>query len=146
MRSILLILTACAMILTAPMGQARDTKHMYSILGAMETEDFKERLDPEIGLYFSGQDHPAPGKEMGQYVSNRKTNAFGKSDQKACYWAFLSALITLQERAKTEGGNAVIDIHSYYKKDVMRSAEEFECHAGTIMAGVALRGTVVHID
>lgn len=146
MRSLLLILTAFTIFFTAPEAQGRDTKHMYSILGAMESADFKERLDPDIALYFSGQDHPAPSDEKGQYVSNRKTNAVGKSDQKACYWVFLSALLKLQERAKAEGGNAVIDIHSYYKKDIMRSAEEFECHAGAIMAGVALRGTVVHID
>jgi hypothetical protein len=37
----------------------------------------------------------------------------------------------------------VINIKSVYKNDNVESASEYLCGAGTIMAGVALRGTVV---
>jgi hypothetical protein len=37
------------------------------------------------------------------------------------------------------------NIVSYYNKKVMSSATEFECHAGAIMAGVALKGDFVKI-
>ena len=39
-----------------------------------------------------------------------------------------------------EGGNAVVNIHSYYKSVPFKSNTEYECGAGKIMGGVALRG------
>ena len=56
---------------------------------------------------------------------------------------FISAAVSLQDRAKREGGNAVINIHSVYKNDKFESPTEYLCGAGSTMAGVALRGTVV---
>lgn len=84
-------------------------------------------------------------KTLGEYTANRKTNAVNKSDQTACEWAFLSALLSLRDRAIEQGGDAVINIRSYYKKDEVTSNSEYECHAGAIIAGVALRGTVVKL-
>ena len=45
-----------------------------------------------------------------------------------------------------KGGNAVINIRSFYKKNEMSSETKFECHVGLLMAGVALKGTVVYLD
>ena len=56
----------------------------------------------------------------------------------------LSALIELGERARL-GANAVINIVSDYKKNVASSDAQYECHAGNIIAGVALRGTVATV-
>ena len=54
-------------------------------------------------------------------------------------------MIQLEKRAKQLGANAVVNIVSYYKKDVMSSATEFECHAGAVIAGVALKGDFVKV-
>lgn len=121
---------------------ARDDAHFLSISQAMQTSDFKERLNPNVKLYFADQIYPQPREIKMEVVSNRKTNAFGKSDQAACEWVLLSALLALQERAVLEGGNAVVGITSYYKKNEFVSATEYECHAGAIMAGVALKGRI----
>ncbi|CAM3357531.1 hypothetical protein [Halomonas lysinitropha] len=51
----------------------------------------------------------------------------------------LSALLSLRERVRAEGGNAVIHIESSYKRKPMVSRDEYECYAGMLMAGVALR-------
>ena len=56
---------------------------------------------------------------------------------------FLSAVLALQERARAEGGNAVINIKSNYKDHLTESATEFTCGAGALIAGVALKGDVV---
>src|SRR3546814_1109276 len=77
--------------------------------------------------------------------SNKKTNFFNKSDKAGCERAFASAMLSLRDRALKEGGDAVIDIHSVYKGDEFKSATEYECGAGTIMGGVAPRGTVVKL-
>jgi len=54
-------------------------------------------------------------------------------------------MVALEKRAQQMGANAVINIVSYYDKKVISSATEFECHAGAIMAGVALKGDFVKI-
>lgn len=130
-------------LMLAGAAEARDTKHLLSVKDAMSTAAAQEQLDPSIRFVFADAPHAKVIKRHGNFVANRKTNAFGKSDQQACEWVMLSALIALQDRAKAEGGNAVINIESFYKQQPMASRTDYECHAGAIMAGVALRGDVV---
>ncbi len=85
-------------------------------------------------------------KDFGGFKTNKKTNAFAKSDEDACNWVFLSAMISLKERAIKEGGNAVVDIKSNYKNNLTSSSETFQCGAGAVMAGVALTGKVVTLE
>lgn len=138
-RSMILIFT---MLVLSTVAQARDTKHLFPIAEAMNSAAAKEQLNGNVKFYF-GKNSAKYQRAMGTYTANRKTNAFNKSDDEACRWVFLSALLALQDRAIAEGGNAVVDIHSYYKKNAMHSADSYECHAGAFMSGVALRGTVV---
>ena len=127
-------------------AQARDDRSMFPIKAALEKgQSFKDKLDSGIPLYFGKQKTPPVDKRMGEWTANKKTNAFGKSDQEACEIAFISAAVSLQDRARREGGNAVVNIRSVYKKDNVESDKEFLCGAGAVMAGVALRGTVVTI-
>ena len=142
-----IVLTAMLVVFVIPAAPAtaRNTQLMFAYKAMLDTEEAKTKLDGDIRFFFGDQKHPAVDKTIGTFVANKKTNAFNKSDERACEWAFLSAMISLQNRALREGGNAVINIHSYYKKNVIKSATEFECGAGTFVAGVALRGTVVRL-
>ena len=54
-------------------------------------------------------------------------------------------MISLKKRAVDMGGNAVVNIHSFYRKNVVKSSTEFECGAGAFVAGVTLKGTVVKL-
>ena len=118
---------------------------MYSTAEALNTEDAKEKLSGDVKFYFADQKHGKVIKDFGEFESNKKTNAFNKSDKGACEWVFLSSMISFQERAKSEGGNAVIGITSYYKKHEVKSMTQFECGAGNIMAGVTFKGRVVKL-
>ena len=126
-------------------AHARDTKLMFPIAAALEAKDAKEKLDGSVKFFFGNQETPKILTKLGTDVTNQKTNAVGKSDERACNWVFLSAMIQLDKRAKQLGANAVVNIVSYYQKNVMSSPTEFECHAGNIIAGVALRGEFVKI-
>ncbi|MDU8924494.1 excinuclease ABC subunit A [Pasteurellaceae bacterium LIM206] len=120
---------------------ARNTTHYYSIESVLNSAEAKTIVDPNIQLYFA---QPAPGKVIiADAVTNKKTNFANKSDQKGCNWAFLSAVKQLQERAKSEGATKVGNIVSYYKKKTYASPTNFECHAGHIIGGVALKGDIV---
>jgi len=125
--------------------QARDTKYLLPIAPALEAKDAQIRPDGSVKFFFGSQETPKILTKLGTDVTNLKTNAVGKSDEKACNWVFLSAMLALEKRAKQLGANAVINIVSFYKKEVMSSASEFECHAGAVIAGVALRGEFVKI-
>ena len=120
---------------------ARDSIANYPVDAALHSEAGK--VDEAIPLYFAGQRHPGVAKSFGEFATNKKTNAFGKSDEAACQHVFLSAVLELQDRVRKEGGNAVINIKSNYRNEVRESATEFTCGAGAVMAGVALKGEVV---
>ena len=123
-------------------AQARDVEHNLSIAEFMADAEVRQKLGSDVNFYFSGQPTPPVAKSFGDVVTNRKTNSFGKPDASACRWAMLSALIHLRDRAKELAGNAVVNIVSYYKKDTQASSTTYECHAGNVVAGVALKGPV----
>jgi hypothetical protein len=54
-------------------------------------------------------------------------------------------LKAFQESAKARGANAVVDITSYFKKNEFKSPTNYECYAGNIMSGVALKGTYAKV-
>lgn len=126
-------------------AHARNTKYLLPIVAALEVKDSKNKLDGSIKFYFGNQETPKILAKLATDVTNLKTNSVGKSDETACNWVFLSAMIQLEKRAKQLGANAVVNIVSYYQKNVMSSTTEFECHAGAVIAGVALRGDFVKI-
>ncbi|RQR36168.1 excinuclease ABC subunit A [Burkholderia sp. Bp9143] len=125
----------------ASAAYARDTINDYPIATALKSEEGK--LDDGVALYFGDQPHPRVIKSYGAFATNKKTNAFGKSDEAACQHVFLSAVIELQARARKEGGNAVVGIKSNYRNVLRSSATEFTCGAGAVVAGAALTGEVV---
>ncbi len=141
---IAMTIAGVSIALTLPV-HARDTKHLLAISDGMAAGDAQEHLNGTVKFYFGNQNHPKVLAKLGTNFTNRKTNAFGKSDETACNWAFLSAMVQLEKHATELGANAVINIVSYYKKDVFSSQTEFECHAGALMAGVALKGDFVKI-
>nr|WP_300314479.1 excinuclease ATPase subunit [Halomonas sp.] len=143
---ICLALMLSSMVL-ASMAQARDTQYFLPIQDVLAMPEAKKKLDPNIHFVFG--DSAVAGsvaQEHGPVVTYRKTNALNKTDEEACRWVMLSALLAIQERAKEEGANAVINITSYYDEIARPSATEYECRAGTLIAGVSLKGEVVTLE
>jgi len=133
-----------AATLVAGVADARDTRLKLPIKDAMAANDAQAKLGTEVQFFF-GADGPKPAQVIGTWASNKKTNFANRTDKEGCEWAFLSAMLSLRDRALMEGGNAVINIESNYKNLKFVSATEYECGAGAIMGGVALRGTVVKL-
>lgn len=144
MKKLPLLLTLCLSVASTA-ATARDDVKSYSVKEALSMEQAKAKLGDNIKFYFGDQAHPKVEKTYGEFGTNKKTNAFNKSDKEACQWVFLSAMTQLKQRVDSEGGNAVINIKSNYKGNLTTSDTEFRCGAGTFMAGVALTGTVVKL-
>jgi uncharacterized protein YbjQ (UPF0145 family) len=140
------ILLGCLLCLfAASTADARTTFHDLSAQEAAESEIGKAKL-LDVPFYLSGQKHAKVAREFGVFTSNKRTNAFGKSDEAACQIAFLSAIISLQKRATELGGNAVIDIKSITKHNDLDSATDYRCAAGGVIANVVLTGKVVKLE
>ncbi|MNP87455.1 hypothetical protein D3C76_1883610 [compost metagenome] len=52
----------------------------------------------------------------------------------------------MQDAARKVGANAVTNISSYYKRNERKDATTYECHAGAVMAGVALKGDLAKVQ
>jgi hypothetical protein len=139
---------ACIIASAAPLpSSARDDRLKFPVEAALaKGQTYHDKIDPGIRLYFGDQATPPIVKTIGEWTANKKTNAANKSDQEACDIAFISAVVSLQGRARREGGNAVVGITSVYKNEPFKSAADYMCGAGHIIAGVALRGTVVTLE
>ncbi|WP_244259132.1 excinuclease ATPase subunit [Cupriavidus gilardii] len=135
---------AAGALVSAP-ASARDTRYLLPIQDVLNMPEAKEKLDGSVRFFFAGQRTPKVLETKGSDVSNRKTNGVGKSDEEACRWAALSALLSFQDKAKTMDANAVVNLVSYYKKNEMASADQYECHAGAVVVGVALKGDYARV-
>lgn len=134
---------AAILLAFAAPAQAADRKVMLPIADALATGDAEGRLGDSVKFYFGKQPGPRGAKRVAVDQTSQKTNAFGKSDVTACNWVFLSAMRQLEKRAHELGADAVINIVSNYRNIEFSSETEFECHAGAIMAGVALKAEFV---
>ncbi|ELI1840115.1 excinuclease [Vibrio fluvialis] len=144
MKKILPAILSALVLCSAP-AYARDDIGNYSIKDALSQEAAKAKLGDDIRFFFGDQKHPKVVKAMGEFKTNKKTNSFNKTDEEACQWVFLSAMLALKDRAVKEGGNAVINIKSNYKNNLTSNKETFQCGAGAVIAGVALTGEVVKL-
>ena len=140
-----LLIFVLAGLVCLSVAHAREDIVGFPIEPALSSDQAKEKLG-DVALYFGDQAHPKVVQKIGEWSTSKKTNAFNKSDQQACDWAFLTALITMQTRALREGGNAIINIKSNYKHVETSSETEYKCGVGNIIAGVAIKGTVVKIQ
>jgi uncharacterized protein YbjQ (UPF0145 family) len=146
-RTYVLAMLACfAALLAATTTVARDTKVMRPVADAMATPDAKARLNMGVQFFFGNTAHPPVAQSFGEFMSNKKTNGTNKSDKEACEWAFLSAMLSFQQRAVSVGGNAVINIKSYYKQNEVSSETQYECGSGALMSGVTFKGEVVKLQ
>lgn len=98
------------------------------------------KLDGTVKFYLAGNTPAGEIKIINNEVTtSKRTNAFGKKDQVTCDWVLQSALISLQDEAKKAGANAVTDVVSNFNNVEYRDAQNYECHVGFLMSGVALK-------
>jgi hypothetical protein len=140
-----LFLCTLAVVALATVADARNDRLRLPLASVLNSPQARERLDHGVQLYFGRQPYPPPAQRLGVFSANEKTNFFNKTDEEGCNWVFLSAVRKLQERARKQGGNAVVNIVSNYKNQEFSSETEFECGAGNVVGGVALRGEIVSL-
>ncbi len=133
-------------IATAAAGAVRDEHVRLPIQAALEKGySYRTKIEFDVRLFFGDEKAPRVAKRFGSFSASTRSNLVGKSSQEACDIAFISALADLQQQARKQGGDAVINIRSVYGAASSASQREYVCGAGTIMVAVALEGTVVKL-
>ena len=139
------LIAATALLAVASTANARETRVELPLHELINSPEAKAAgIDGSVRFFLAGEKVNVQ-QRLGEDVTNKKTNAANKSDAVACNWVALSALKALQDGARSRGANAVVDVVSYYKKNEFKSTTNFECYAGAILAGVALKGTYAKV-
>ncbi len=126
-------------------AMAADVLVEMDIKNALENPKVQNTIYDDIKLYWGPEKHPKVIKNYGEFSTSKRSNKLGKSREQACEWALASSIKVLQERARREGGNAVIGIKSNVKHNEVSSASSYECLCGNMMVNVVLKGTVVKL-
>ena len=124
--------------------EARDDKYLFPIDQALTKHS--DSIAPNIKLYFATQSPEGVPLDRGTYTANKTTSARFKAPRESCDWVFISAVLSLQQKAMQLGGDAVVNIHSYYGQIERSDEDVYECHDGKNVSRVALRGTVVKLE
>ncbi len=123
-------------------AQAADQVHDFDFKAAVDRAVADGTLDNSVKFYLAGT--KSGGKLIkANVVTNKKTNGFAKSAESSCDHVLRSALLQMQNSAKAQGANAVTNIVSYFKANESTNTQTYQCHKGTAVAGVALKGNLV---
>ncbi len=146
MDKFLSMLAASVVVFAAAVpAQAADDTLMMPIAAGLAQGDAQARLGDSVRFFFAGQATPQVLERLASDKTSLRASSFGKSNERACMRLFVSAMMRLQKRANELGANAVINIVSNFKNVEFASATEFECHMGSVMVGVALKGDFVNV-
>lgn len=75
---------AMALLLSVGPGgavHARDSEYKLLINEIVQNPEFKARLGDDIAFRFGDGKVPAGAQRLGEFVTNKKTNSFGKPDE-----------------------------------------------------------------
>ncbi|MFT5162441.1 MAG: hypothetical protein ACI9FJ_001017 [Alteromonadaceae bacterium] len=118
----------------------------YAVADALALQQSKSKLGSLVKFYFANHPHGEVAQHFAKASTAKKINAFNKSDLEACQSVFLAALIALKDRAKKEGGNAVINIQSQRNGKTSVIADNFDCVLGRYAAAIQLSGDIVTLN
>ena len=133
-----------ALVVAGSVGvaQARDAVHHFDFNKAVQSAKQKGLIDGSVQFYLAGTGGQGQVIQK-DIVTNKKTRGMGRSAEEGCEHVLHSAIIQMHNAAKERGATKVTNIVSYFKKNEYRSSTQYECHKGTAIASVALKGDLV---
>lgn len=141
-----MIAALCVIVCAASAQQAaaRNVRYLLKIQEVLDSPAYNERVGSDVRFAFADQ-HVVVGATIEEYVVDDRLHFKGRSDEGTCRDTLLLALANLRDEAKSRGGDAVIGIVSYFRRQTFSSATEFACHAGSRGVFVSLKGTIAKL-
>jgi len=136
------VLVALALFALAFPAAARDTERFVNVREVASSERARGFL-LDVPYYMKGETAPAVAKRLSTFEVSRSSSGAFRSDQRSCEAAFLDALKILQEKARSAGASALVELVSTTRGVEYESASTVRCVAGSLVAHVGLRATAV---
>lgn len=137
---------AASMMFAATPAAADDAVSQHLIETVMQHPEFQAQVGDSVRFYWGDAPTPAVARRIEQNATTSlRTRKLGRATGEACRWVAMSALIQLRDHATSMGGNAVVNIRSNWNNVEYSSRTEYQCAAGFLMAGVALKADVVSL-
>jgi hypothetical protein len=143
---------ATLLLAASGVAAARNDRLLLPIEPAMRTNGTRAMLAADIPLRFGAASNTSGESAYVQvhavadpFGSGNPSTGAGRqrrADEVVCLDAFRKALVDLQQKARQQGGTAVVGIVSNYNNTVMDSREVYECHIGHSRGVVDLKGVV----
>jgi hypothetical protein len=125
--------------LLAQPAQARNTVANYPIEAIRAQPEYAA----QIGDFRFEFGNEVKGTKLGTSNSLQATNGVNKSDERACAWAALGALIKMKADAIARGGTSVQGIVSATTGTDFSSTTQYQCISGFTNSRVRFSGQVV---
>jgi hypothetical protein len=136
-------LVVVALLCLVPLhASARNTEYLLPLATALATE--RGSLI-EIPVYLKGQAAPKHGAVIKEVAISRSTHAVFRADEDSCHVAALSVLRELQDHARRNGGDALVDVISTTRGQTTESPTDYRCVAGNIIVHVGLSAKIVKL-
>ena len=139
------VVALCCVPFAPSPALATDDTVSVTIADVMASADAKEKLDGTVKFYFGDATHPTVVQSFKEYAVKEKAG-FLQSNASGCNEAAVNVLRSFQAGAKALGGNAVINIRSFYKKNEIKIDTAIPCYPGGMRVGVTLKGEVVKLE
>jgi hypothetical protein len=123
----------------------RDSEVSFSAREAAKSDRGKEHL-LGVPFYLAAEKHPTVKRVLSEFSSDRSANGAFRSDKASCQSAFLDALRRMQEQARQDGADAIVDIVSTTGGKQTESPTDFRCVAGAMVVHVGLKGKLVELE
>ncbi|WP_420471517.1 hypothetical protein [Brevundimonas sp. FT23042] len=128
-----------------PTTAAADVVTIHELANVLERPEYAAQLEG-VRFYFGDAPHPGVSRRIeADVTTSQRSRRLGRSAEESCQWVMLSALIRMKNQTLANGGNAVINLKSNWDNVEWSSRTQYQCSAGFLMAGVALKGDMVSL-
>src|SRR5258706_9522518 len=140
------LLISGLLAISSPAAWAEDVLIMDPQI-ALSSDEFKAGLGNDVAFYFTGAATPAFKTDMEEFLVDRVTRRSAGPPKTHCRRVLLAAFLDFQARARKKGGNAVVNMVSFYQKPYAADSTRVECHITSSSTGlIVLIATVAQIE
>ena len=145
-KTILLLLTSGLLAISSPAAPA-DKVLIMDPQNALRSDEFKAALGNDVAFYFIGAAKPAVKTQMEEILINKRTTLSLGPQEANCRRVLLAAFRDLKARVKKRGGDAVVNLVSFYREHYTADSTTVECHSSSDVRGhIILRGNIAQLD
>ena len=147
MRKTLVTTAVLAALMVSRAALAGGTAEKVEIKYGPEVKNYEDKkgrkIDGSVKFFWADEAAPAKG---GEELSTRGMTMQRGEQEERCAKALGQALITFQERAKSEGKNAVVDIRTFYDAGTFsKSRNKCLCIGGRSNTRTTVKGKLATI-